>query len=250
MLMGITTHVNLDRVFAGMPNMHVEKVADQLVVTSSITPASPIQQLVKRLIDIIGALVGLVFTAIAFIIFAPLIKLKSPGPVFFTQTRIGKNGKPFKIYKFRSMYVDAEQRKASLMEKNEMKGFMFKMENDPRIIGSGLDGTKRGLGYFIRKYSIDELPQFWNVLLGDMSLVGTRPPTIEEWQQYENRHKARLAIKPGLTGLWQISGRSDIIDFEEVVSLDVRYIQEWSIELDIKIIMKTIWVVLFGTGAK
>ena len=146
--------------------------------------------------------------------------------------------------------MDAEKQKASLMHKNEMNGLMFKMENDPRIIGSGPDGTRHGLGHFIRKYSIDELPQFWNILIGDMSLVGTRPPTIEEWQQYENRHKARLAIKPGLTGLWQISGRSDIIDFEEVVTLDVLYIQGWSVKQDIKIILKTIWVVLFGKGAR
>ncbi len=250
MLMGITTHVNLNRVFEGMPNMHVENVADQLVITSSITPVSPMQQMIKRIMDIIGSLIGLVLSALAFIILAPLIKLKSPGPVFFTQTRVGKNGKPFKIYKFRSMYMDAEKQKASLMHKNEMNGLMFKMENDPRIIGSGPDGTRHGLGHFIRKYSIDELPQFWNILIGDMSLVGTRPPTIEEWQQYENRHKARLAIKPGLTGLWQISGRSDIIDFEEVVTLDVLYIQGWSVKQDLKIILKTIWVVLFGKGAR
>lgn len=116
--------------------------------------------------------------------------------------------------------MDAEERKKELMKQNEMKGLMFKMENDPRIIGSGADGSKHGLGWFIRKTSLDEFPQFWNVLKGDMSLVGTRPPTVDEWKQYEPYHRGRLAVKPGLTGMWQVSGRSDITDFEEVVKLD------------------------------
>ena len=161
------------------------------------------------------------------LLFLPL-KLESRGPLFFKQKRVGKNGRYFTIYKFRSMYIDAEERKKELMAQNEMKGAMFKMKNDPRI-------TK--VGRFIRATSIDELPQFWNVLKGDMSLVGTRPPTIEEFQEYSPYHKRRLALKPGLSGLWQVSGRSDISDFEDVVKLDLQYIDNWSLALDVKIIL-------------
>lgn len=146
--------------------------------------------------------------------------------------------------------MDAEERKKELMAKNEMQGFMFKMDADPRIIGSGPDGTRHGLGWFIRKTSLDEFPQFLNVLKGDMSLVGTRPPTEDEWSQYKHYHRARLATKPGLTGMWQVSGRSDITDFEEVVKLDMEYIKNWNIGMDIKIIFKTVWVVLRGSGSK
>lgn len=146
------------------------------------------------------------------------------------------------------MYPDAEARKAELMAQNKVKdGMMFKMENDPRIIG-GENG--KGIGNFIRNTSLDEFPQFWNVLKGDMSLVGTRPPTVDEWDKYELHHRARLAIKPGLTGMWQVSGRSDITDFEEVVRLDTEYIQNWSFGLDIKILLKTVEVVLKGSGAE
>ena len=145
------------------------------------------------------------------------------------------------MYKFRSMYQDAEKRKQELMEQNEMSGFMFKVTDDPRI-------TK--VGKFIRKTSLDELPQFYNVLIGDMSLVGTRPPTVDEFTQYELHHRKRMAIKPGLTGMWQVSGRSDITDFEEVVELDTQYIDNWSLKLDIKILLKT-FVIIFGkNGAK
>ena len=199
------------------------------------------QLFIKRLMDIAGALVGLVFTLIAFIIFAPIIKLQSPGPVFFTQTRVGRNGRRFKLYKFRSMYADAEARKAELMKDNKMQGNMFKVENDPRIIP---------IGRFMRKYSIDELPQFFNVLKGDMSLVGTRPPTVDEFVLYEAHHRARLGIKPGITGLWQVSGRSDITDFEEIVSLDTAYISNWNLGMDIRILFKTVLVVLKGSGAE
>ena len=174
-------------------------------------------------------------TAIAIVVDDP-----SAGPVF-SQERIGRNGKPFKFYKFRSMYVDAEERKKELMSKNEVQGLMFKMENDPRI-------TK--VGAFIRKTSIDELPQFWNVLKGDMSLVGTRPPTVDEYEQYTGYQKRRISFRPGITGLWQISGRSDIKDFDEVVKLDLEYIDNWSLLLDLKIIFKTILVVFKGSGAK
>ena len=146
--------------------------------------------------------------------------------------------------------MDAEERKKDLMEQNEIKGFMFKMNADPRIIGSGSDGTRHGLGWFIRKTSIDEFPQFWNILKGETSLVGTRPPTVDEWEQYEHHHRARMAIKPGLTGMWQVSGRSDITDFEEVVRLDMEYIQNWNIAMDIKILLKTVLVVFKGEGSR
>ena len=201
-----------------------------------------IPQLEKRLLDILGGIAGCILTGILYLLLAPRIKKESPGPVFFTQTRIGKNGKPFKLYKFRSMYLDAEERKKELMSQNRIgNGLMFKMEDDPRV-------TK--VGKFIRKTSIDELPQFFDVLRGDMSLVGTRPPTVDEYKQYESHHKRRLSMKPGITGLWQVSGRSNIEDFEEVVKLDTRYIDHWTIWQDIKILLKTVWVVFAGHGAE
>ena len=143
------------------------------------------------------------------------------------------------------MYMDAEARKAELMALNEVEsGLMFKMEHDPRIIGG-----EKGIGSFIRKTSIDEFPQFWNVLKGEMSLVGTRPPTVDEWKQYEFHHRKRLATKPGITGLWQVSGRSQIKDFEEVVRLDTEYINDWNLGKDIKILFKTVGVVLKKEGS-
>lgn len=189
----------------------------------------------KRFLDIVGGLVGVFLTGLIAIVIGPLIKLESSGPIFFSQKRVGRNGRIFKIYKFRSMYADAEERKKELMTQNEMKGLMFKMKNDPRI-------TK--IGRFIRKTSLDEFPQFWNVLKGDMSLVGTRPPTVDEFEQYDVHHKKRLGMTPGLTGVWQISGRSDITDFEEVVNMDVEYIENWSLKRDIEILFKTVRVVL------
>ena len=153
------------------------------------------------------------------------------------------------MYKFRSMYMDAEERKKELMSQNKIKdGLMFKMDFDPRIIGSE-KGPGKGIGNFIRKYSIDEFPQFINVLKGDMSLVGTRPPTVDEWEKYELHHRARLAVKPGITGMWQVSGRSSITDFEEVVKLDTKYIINWSFALDLKILFKTVGSVIKKDGA-
>lgn len=196
--------------------------------------------LVKRCIDIIGAIVGLVFMVIAMIFVGPAIMIESPGPIFFKQKRVGKNGRYFYIYKFRSMYMDAEERKKDLMSQNEMSGLMFKMKDDPRI-------TK--VGKFIRKTSIDELPQFINVLKGDMSLVGTRPPTVAEFKQYEGHHKRRLSMKPGITGMWQAYGRKTVSDFEDIVKMDLDYIDNWSIMLDIKILFKTVQSV-FTTGGQ
>ena len=222
-----------------------QKVLSQVGNSYNVTYASrmvPAGQLViKRAMDICGALVGCIILAIVTVIFGPLIKLESPGPIFFAQKRVGKNGRIFKMYKFRSMYADAEERKKELMAQNEMSGLMFKMENDPRI-------TK--IGSFMRKTSLDEFPQFINILKGDMSLVGTRPPTLDEFSQYSPYHKKRLSFRPGLTGMWQVSGRSDITDFEKIVALDVEYIEDWSVGLDIKILLKTVLAVFKGSGAK
>ena len=183
----------------------------------------------------------------------PAIYIASPGPIFFSQERVGKNGKKFKMYKFRSMYLDAEERKKELLKDNKLgDGKMFKIDFDPRVIGNQVkpDGShKTGIGEFIRKTSIDEFPQFFNVLKGDMSIVGTRPPLISETNLYEYQHFARLAIKPGITGMWQVSGRSEIIDFDEVVELDKYYIENWNLGLDIKILLKTVLVVVCKKGA-
>ena len=248
--MGVTVHSKIAELNKDARNQQLDTLGGYVVLSSSIRMATPRQLFLKRSMDIVGGLVGLVFTGILTVFLGPAIYLSSPGPIFFSQIRVGRNGRRFKIYKFRSMYMDAEERKKELMEKNEMHGFMFKMEADPRIIGSGPDGTRHGLGWFIRKTSIDEFPQFWNILKGDMSLVGTRPPTEDEWDQYEPHHRARLTIKPGLTGMWQVSGRSDITDFEDVIRLDMDYIQHWNVGLDIRILLKTVLVVLTGDGSK
>ena len=236
------------------PVTEVRKVGDYQVLTSSIQIASLGQVMLKRLMDILGGLVGSFITIILFIFVAPAIYAKSPGPIFFKQDRVGRNGKIFKMYKFRSMYLDAEERKAQLMEQNKIQdGMMFKMDDDPRIIGSekkDANGNPKGIGNFIRKTSIDEFPQFFNVLKGDMSLVGTRPPTVDEWEKYDLGHRVRMSIKPGITGLWQISGRSAITDFREVVRLDREYIEHWNIGLDLKILWKTVGVVIKGRGAE
>lgn len=240
--MGLTVHLELAKVCDENATRVVEKIEGYTVISSSITMASPQQLFLKRCIDICGGIVGVIGTGFLFVIVAPIIYIKSPGPIFFSQWRVGKNGRKFKIYKFRSMYMDAEERKKELMAKNNIKdGLMFKMDDDPRII--------KGIGHFIRDYSLDEFPQFWNVLKGDMSLVGTRPPTLDEWEKYDLHHRKRLAIKPGVTGMWQVSGRSNITDFEEVVRLDTKYIQKWTIGLDIKILLRTVLVVLGKDGS-
>ncbi|RGY06535.1 sugar transferase [Blautia sp. Marseille-P3201T] len=251
---GVTVHLNLAKI-TNVPGkkQFVEKVGNYTVLTTSINYASTRQLMLKRLMDIAGGLVGCILTGIICIFVGPAIYLASPGPIFFAQERVGKNGKKFKMYKFRSMYMDAEERKAELMKDNKLgDGKMFKLDFDPRVIGNKIlpDGThKTGIGDFIRRTSLDEFPQFFNVLKGDMSIIGTRPPLISETSLYELHHRARLAIKPGITGMWQVSGRSDITDFEEVVRLDKEYIENWNIGMDIKILLKTVLVVFKKDGS-
>lgn len=239
--MGVTVYFGLDMELGNISNASVESLGDYTLISSTISTGTAGELFIKRLFDIIVSFVGVVFTGLLYLIFAPIIKIQSPGPAFFAQERVGKNGKTFKMYKFRSMYMDAEERKKELMEQNQMDGFMFKMDDDPRIMP---------IGKFIRKTSIDEFPQFWNILKGDMSFVGTRPPTLDEYMQYDMHHLSRLAIKPGLTGMWQVSGRSEITDFEEVVRLDNEYIRNFSLWLDVKIIFKTFGAVLGMKGSK
>ena len=231
----------------------VERMSNYTVVTSSINNASSGELFLKRMIDIIGGLFGCILTGLIAIVVGPMIYIKSPGPIFFSQVRVGRNGKKFKIYKFRSMYMDAEKRKEELMKSNRVKdGMMFKLDFDPRVIGNEIlpDGQlKHGLGQFLRESSLDEFPQFLNVLKGDMSIVGTRPPTVDEWEKYRLHHRARMTIKPGITGMWQVSGRSNILDFEEVVKLDTDYISRWSIGLDLRIMLQTFLVLLKKDGA-
>lgn len=230
--MGINVHISVEDAYQSLPNRRISDVFGYRVLTATISPISFRQAIVKRMMDIAGGLVGCTLTVFLMIVIGPLIFLCSPGPVFFRQTRVGKHGRTFHLYKFRSMYMDAEERKKELMEQNKIPGgLMFKLDNDPRVI--------KGIGSFIRKTSLDEFPQFFNVLKGDMSLVGTRPPTIDEYERYSPHHKRRLSIKPGITGLWQVSGRSSITDFEEVIRLDTQYIENWSLEQDIKLILKT-----------
>ena len=239
--MGVNCHYCVE-----LPGTHAErsKIDDfgsYSVITYTRFQSSYKRLLIKRVMDIAGGLVGMLITLIFFPFVAIAIKADSPGPVLFSQVRIGRNGRRFKIYKFRSMYMDAEERKKELEKQNEMQGLMFKMENDPRI-------TR--VGKFIRKTSIDELPQFYNVLKGDMSLVGTRPPTEDEFEKYNQYYRRRISMTPGLTGLWQVSGRSEIENFDDVVKYDLQYIDNWSLTLDIKILLRTVYVVVAGRGSK
>lgn len=249
-LMGLTVHIEVPEGDILSGAAVVEQISGVNVLSSSVKLVTGRQLFLKRLMDIAGGMVGLLVTAVISLFLIPAILIADPGPIIFSQKRVGRNGRPFRVYKFRSMYQDAEARKKEFEAQNQISGPMFKMEADPRIIGSGKDGRKKGLGWFIRTTSLDEFPQFWNVLKGDMSLVGTRPPTMDEWEKYELHHRARLAIKPGITGMWQVSGRSDILDFDEVVRLDTEYIRNWSPALDIKILVKTVLVVMMRKGSR
>jgi len=209
------------------------------MLTVSATPRQPVALLVKRVTDLFGSAAAIVILSPVFIIAAILIKTTSRGPVFFAQSRVGLNGRTFKLYKFRSMFRDAEEHRAALANRNEMSGPVFKIKNDPRITV---------VGKWMRRFSIDELPQFWNVLAGDMSLVGPRPPIPEEVKKYERWQRRRLSMKPGITCLWQVSGRN-AIDFENWMRLDLTYIDTWSLRLDVQILLRTVPVVLTARGA-
>ena len=237
----VNIRINLD-LFDFLPKSYtkIDRIGKYHCVSISRNYVSYRSRFMKHLLDYIGGFVGFLIFVMVYIILGPIIKFDSKGPILFSQNRVGRNGRIFKCYKFRSMRQDAEELKNTLIAQNEINGPMFKMENDPRI-------TK--IGRFIRKTSIDELPQFINVLKGDMSLVGTRPPTLDEYEQYKPKHKARVSMMPGLTGLWQVSGRSNIKDFDEVVKLDMEYIDNSSFWLDVKIILLTVMTVLFGKGA-
>lgn len=238
--MGVTVHIKIDIMDAFSDfDVAFGKLGDSVVATFAHRLYAYKKLFIKRCADIVGSIIGIIIMSICMIFVAPAIKLDSPGPIFFKQKRVGKGGRFFYIYKFRSMYVDAEERKRELAAENEMQGLMFKVTDDTRI-------TK--VGKFLRKTSIDELPQFINVLKGDMSLVGTRPPTIDEFKQYAGHHKRRLTMKPGITGMWQAYGRNTVTDFEDVVKMDLQYIDNWSLSLDIKILFKTVFTVLKETG--
>lgn len=254
MRMGITIHTaltNLDDIESRHKN--VEWICGHLTITTSLGYITGRDVLLKRLMDIAGGLIGSLITVILTPFIGLAIFISDPGPIFFSQTRIGENGKKFQIYKFRSMYMDAEKRKKELaQESGQEDQLMFKMEHDPRIIGQRQLSNgkwKKGIGGWIRDLSLDEFPQFFNVLKGDMSLVGTRPPTVDEWNRYEPFHRSRMSTRPGITGLWQVSGRSKIRDFDTVVRLDREYIENWSLRQDIHILFKTVWVVLTRKGA-
>lgn len=240
-LTGITVHVNIDPFDHLIAHKTSETFAGLTVLTYSLSYFDFHRLMVKRILDIVGSLVGIIVTLLVLPFVAIAIRLDSHGPVFYKQKRIGLNGREFYLYKFRSMYTDADEKKEELKKQNEMNGPMFKVSNDPRI-------TK--VGRFLRKSSIDELPQFFNILAGHMSLVGTRPPTPDEYAQYNLHYRRRLSIKPGLTGLWQVSGRSDITSFDEVLKLDLHYIDNWSLGMDIKILLQTFVVIFQQRGAK
>jgi exopolysaccharide biosynthesis polyprenyl glycosylphosphotransferase len=211
----------------------------RFIISLEVVPLDLLLLIVKRTIDIMSAILGLACCAAVYPIYALWLRRVSPGAVLFQQERVGRNGRTFRLYKFRTMYPDAEQRMKELLGYNQMSGALFKIKSDPRIIPGGA---------FMRATHLDELPQFINVLCGDMSLVGTRPPTPAEAAQYENHHYRRLSMRPGITGLWQVKGNRSVNDFEEVVRLDCDYIDNWSLWLDAKLILKTCTEVLKAEG--
>ncbi|MBE9116575.1 anti-sigma factor antagonist [Lusitaniella coriacea LEGE 07157] len=233
-VMGVLSMTNLDRVLTIEHIIPAENAVPRPKAQRSQLPEThpSVRSWIKRFIDVIGSLVGLGITAILFVPIAIAIKLDSPGPIFFEQTRCGWMGKHFTIWKFRSMCNDAEALKNRI--DNQASGAFFKNKNDPRVTQ---------VGYFLRRTSLDELPQFWNVLKGEMSLVGTRPPTPNEVEIYKIPEWQRLDVKPGMTGEWQVNGRSRVSNFEDVIRLDLRYQTNWSLRYDIQLILKTIAIV-------
>ena len=245
--MGITVHVCVES-FLHMDKAMLNEFNGISVVTAYRNVMTPGQSFVKRFFDICAGVLGSLITVILTVFIAPMIWIQDPGPVFFRQERVGRNGRTFKMWKFRTMVVNADAMKKDLMDQNEVEsGNMFKMDNDPRIIGIN---KKFSVGAFLRNTSLDEFPQFFNILTGSMSLIGTRPPTLDEYEQYQLHHKGRLALRPGLTGMWQVYGRSNITNFEKVVKLDKFYIDHCCFALDMKILLKTVEVVVKREGAK
>ena len=239
--MGVTVHRQLNAPSGIQRKQQLERIAKQAVLTSSIQIAKPWQLMVKRFIDILAGLILSIPALLAIVILTPAIKTLSSGPVLLKQERIGQNGRKFRMLSIRSMYMDAGRRLREWRKRypNEK----LTMYNDPRIIGNRTlqDGTQRnGLGLAIRRMSLDNLPQAFNLLTGQMSLVGTRAPSVEEWEKYQYHHRARLACKPGITGLWQASGRSRVMSFEEATAMDTDYIAGWNLWLDFKILISTI----------
>lgn len=218
--------------FGGIPLLHYEPSRG-----AADSPA----HLVKRLIDVVVSAVGLILLSPLLLVLAVAIKLTSPGPIFFRQKRVGLNGRKFTLYKFRSMVKDAVRMRADLEELNEMEGPVFKIKDDPRVTP---------LGRWMRRYSLDELPQLFNVVIGDMSLVGPRPPLPSEVSEYQRKHRRRLSMRPGLTCTWQVSGRNDIPDFNRWAELDLEYIDNWSLMGDLRLLVRTIPAVLSGNGAR
>ena len=219
---------------------HIEDAGNgQYFVSLETVPQDFLALAVKRVLDIVGAILGVILCAVVFPFYALWLRIVSPGSVLFRQERMGRNGRFFAMYKFRTMRPDAERELPELMALNQMNGALFKIKNDPRIVAGG---------HFMRRSHLDELPQFWNVLLGDMSLVGTRPPTRNEVESYQSHHHRRLSMRPGITGMWQVTGNGMVHDFEEVVKLDCRYIDEWSLRLDLKLIARTLLKVTRRVG--
>jgi exopolysaccharide biosynthesis polyprenyl glycosylphosphotransferase len=237
--LGVGVRICLDMFHSGPARMSVEDVAGLPTLALTRTPTSAVALAVKRVFDVAGSLAALLLLSPILAATALAVRLDSPGPVFFRQRRVGQNGRTFDMLKFRSMYADAEQRLESLRAFNEMSGPVFKMTNDPRI---------SRVGRFIRRTSIDELPQFWNVLRGEMSVVGPRPPVPSEVKQYKRWQRRRLSVKPGITCTWQVSGRNEI-NFDQWMELDLAYIDNWSIWRDVSIVARTIPAVLKARGA-
>jgi exopolysaccharide biosynthesis polyprenyl glycosylphosphotransferase len=225
---------------SGKARMVVESIQGTPTIAFDINGINASGLFYKRVLDFVGGCIGMVVLGIMAPFVALAIKLDSPGPILFKQRRVGQHGRVFGLYKFRTMHVDAEHRKKELMSRNEMNGYMFKIKNDPRV-------TR--VGKFLRKYSLDEFPQFINVMKGEISLVGTRPPTLDEFEQYEKWHRRRMSMKPGITGMWQVSGRNVINDFDKVVLLDLKYMDGWRFSRDLWILLKTVWIVLARKGA-
>jgi exopolysaccharide biosynthesis polyprenyl glycosylphosphotransferase len=238
---GVKTRLILDFFPHVLARVELEELDGTPLLTFTTTPGNEVALVVKRTLDVVlSALLG-VLALVPLAISALLIKLTSSGPVLFRQTRCGLNGRPFTLLKLRTMVADAESRLAEVAHLNEHDGPVFKAANDPRVTL---------VGRLFRRFSLDELPQLWNVFKGEMSLVGPRPPLPEELARYQRWHRRRLSMKPGVTGLWQVSGRNEIADFEEWMALDLAYIDNWSLSLDMKILARTVPAVLTGRGAR